>query len=145
MFGKPRTWEIARKEKISKVVRGRCKRSFGHREQRSPKSVLHHPNPLSHGCNPILHHCKGFFCSLGPNHLLHPLLTTFGRFSLSANFPGPWLPNPMSKIWKMKSSNLFEGLIIYSHALYMSSADDSVRFLQNPGEIAQIVGGQIAQ
>ena len=32
--------------------------SFGPREQRSPKSLLHHPNPLLHRCNPILHQCK---------------------------------------------------------------------------------------
>ena len=47
----------------------------------------------------------------------------------------------------MYSSNLFEGLILFTrmqHALYVLSADDSGRFLQNRTEVAQIVGGQNA-
>ena len=33
------------------------------------------------------------FCSLSPEELLHPLLTTFGDFPFSGYFPGLWLPN----------------------------------------------------
>ena len=33
----------------------------------------------------------------------------------------------------------------YSHALYILSADDSGRFLQNPREVTQIVRGQNEQ
>ena len=44
-LGKLRAWEIDRKGKFPKVLRGGCKRSFGPREQRSPKSLLHHPKP----------------------------------------------------------------------------------------------------
>ena len=64
---------------------------------------------LLHRCNPILHRCKrgfgwrkrllGDFCSLGPKDLLHPLLTNFGDFLFSGNFPGPWLPN-CSRFWR---------------------------------------------
>ena len=32
--------------------------SFEPRDQRSPESLLHHPNPLLHRCNPISHQCK---------------------------------------------------------------------------------------
>ena len=41
---------------------------------------------------------------------------------------------------------IFWGLwSFYSHALYILSANDSGWFLQNPKEVAQIVGGQNAQ
>ena len=63
----------------SKVVRGGCKRSFGPREQRSPKSRLHNPRPSLCRCKPILHRCKGLLL-LGSNDLLHPSLTTFWNF-----------------------------------------------------------------
>ena len=43
---------------FQKVVRRGCKRCFGPREQRSPKSLLHHPNPVLHRCNSLLHQCK---------------------------------------------------------------------------------------
>ena len=43
--GKLRAWEIDRKGEIPKVLRGGCKRSLGPGEQRSPKSLLHHPKP----------------------------------------------------------------------------------------------------
>ena len=68
--------------KFPKVLRGGCKRSFGPREQRSPKSLLHHPKLL------FLHRCQmgvlggglfGDLCSLRPKDLLHPPLSTFGR------------------------------------------------------------------
>ena len=75
------------------MLRGGCKRSFGPREQRSPKSLLHHPNPISHRCKSSFGWCKRLFgdlCSLGPD----PPLSTFGNFPFSVNFPGPWLPNP---------------------------------------------------
>ena len=36
---------LTEKGKFPKVLRGGCKRSFGPREQRSPKSLLHHPKP----------------------------------------------------------------------------------------------------
>ena len=44
--------------KVPKVVRRGCKRCFGPGEQRSPKSLLHHPNPVLHLCNSLLHQCK---------------------------------------------------------------------------------------
>ena len=44
--------------KVPKVVRRGCKRCSGPREQRSPKSLLHHQNPVLHRCNSLLHQCK---------------------------------------------------------------------------------------
>ena len=44
--------------KVPKVVRRGCKRCFGPKEQRSPKSLLHHQNPVLHRCNSLLHQCK---------------------------------------------------------------------------------------
>ena len=41
--------------KFPKVVTRWCKRSFGPREQRSRKGLLHLPKPVLHQCNPILH------------------------------------------------------------------------------------------
>ena len=89
--------KLTEKGEFPKVLRGGCKRSFGPREQRSPKGLLHR-------CNPILHRCKSSFggwckrpfgdlCSLGPKDLLHPPLSTFGNSPFSVNFPGPQLPN----------------------------------------------------
>ena len=60
-FGCCEPGNLPKKGKFPKVVRGGCKMSFwlfGPREQRSPKSLLHHPNPLLHRCNPISHQCK---------------------------------------------------------------------------------------
>ena len=50
------------------------------REQRSPKSLLHHPNPLLHRCNPISHQ-------------------RFRKLSFSGNFPGLQLPNAYALRW----------------------------------------------
>ena len=44
--------------KAPKVVRRGCKRCFGPRAQRSPKSLLHHLNPVLHRRNSLLHQCK---------------------------------------------------------------------------------------
>ena len=53
-----------------------------------------------HWCKQGLHRCKtgfgwckrllGDLCSLGPKHLLHPLLTTFGKFPFSGPLPEHW-------------------------------------------------------
>ena len=87
--------KLTEKGKLPKVLRGGCKRSFGPREQRSPKSLLHHPKLLLHRCKMGFGWCKRLFgdlCSLGPKDLLHPPLSTFGSFPFSVNFPGPRLP-----------------------------------------------------
>ena len=79
------------------MLRGGCKRSFGPREQRSLKSLLHRCNPILHRCKSSFGWCKRLFgdlCSLGPKDLLHPPLSTFGKFPFSVSFPGPQLPNP---------------------------------------------------
>ena len=47
--------KLPEKRKSPKVVRGGCKSSFRPREQKSPKSLLHHPNPLLHWCDMGLH------------------------------------------------------------------------------------------
>ena len=89
--------KLTEKGKFPKVLRGGCKRSFGPREQRSPKSLLRHPNLILHRCKSSFGWCKRLFgdlCSLGPKDLLHPPLSTFGNFPFSVNFPGLQLPNP---------------------------------------------------
>ena len=94
--------KLTEKGKFPKVLRGGCKRCFGPREQRSTKSLLHHPKLLLHRCKLGFGWCKRLFgdlCSLGPKHLLHPPLSTFGNFPFSVNFPGPQLPNPSPKFW----------------------------------------------
>ena len=48
----------AETSKVPKVVGRGCKRCFGRREHRSPKSLLHHPNPVLQRCNSLLHQCK---------------------------------------------------------------------------------------
>ena len=62
---------------VPKVVRRGCKKSFGPREQRSPKSLLHHLNPVLHRCNSLLHQCKRTLPP-GPKRPFAPLLTTLG-------------------------------------------------------------------
>ena len=87
--------KLTEKGKFPEVLRGGCKRSFGSREQGSPKSLLHHPKLLLHRCKMGFGWCKRLFgdlCSLGPKDLLHPPLSTFGNFPFSVNFPGPQLP-----------------------------------------------------
>ena len=79
-------WKLPEKGNSREVVRGGCKRSFGPREQRSPKSLLHHPKPLfCTGAAPFCTGARGLL--LAVTDLLRPLLTTLG------NVPGPWLPN----------------------------------------------------
>ena len=79
------------------MLRGGCKRSFGSREQRSPKSLLHHPKLLLHRCKmgfwvvqktfrrPLLPGSKRPFAP-SPKHF-------WGIFPFRSNFPGPQLPN----------------------------------------------------
>ena len=96
MLGSCGPGKLTENGKIPKVLRGGCKRSFGPREQRSPKSLLHHPKPLLHRCKMGFGWCKrlfGHLCFLGPKDLLHPPLSTFGIFPFSVNFSGPQLPN----------------------------------------------------
>ena len=98
-FGGHGPGKLPVKGKSPKVVRGGCKSSFGRREQRSPKSLLHHQKPFS---------VQEAYCALGPEDL-HPLLTTFGDFPFSGNFPGPWLPK----------SNYFSNPIFHADFLLM--------------------------
>ena len=67
-----------------KALRGGCKRSFEPREQRSPKSLLHHPRLLLHRCNPILHRCKSLCVVPGSKR--------------------PFAPSPFSVISQARSS-----------------------------------------
>ena len=62
---------------------------LGPREQMSPKSLLHHPNPFLHRCNPISHQCKRPLArgvqrrfAPSPNHFWK--LSLFGQFPRSA-------------------------------------------------------------
>ena len=89
--------KLTEKGRFPKVLRGGCKRSFGPREQRSPKSRAPPRTPFCTGVKWGSGWCKRLFgdlCSLGPKDLLHPPLSTFGNLPFSVNFPGPQLPNP---------------------------------------------------
>ena len=104
--------KLTEKGKFPKVLRGGCKRSFGPREQRSPKSLLYHPKLLLHRCKMGFGWCKRLFgdlCSLGPQDLLHPPLSTFGNFPFSVNFPGPQLP----KFWSILGGLKTQGTLPY--------------------------------
>ena len=84
---------------------------LGPREQRSPKSLLHHPNPCLHRCNPISHQCKRPLARGVQKDLLHPLLATFGNFHCDPSdhlqeSPGP----PGLKSQKSLKKSLFRGL-----------------------------------
>ena len=59
--------------------------------------------PVRNGVAPV----QEAFCSLGPQDLLHPLLTTFGDFLFSGSFPAPWLPKFFSLRSCRSSSVIF--------------------------------------
>ena len=81
--------------KLPKVVRRGCKRSFGPREQRSPKSLLHHLNPVLHRCNSLLHQCKRTLLpgskTFAPLRFLAPVAGTRSRKHCQgiSEFSGP--------------------------------------------------------
>ena len=83
--------------KVPKVDRTGCKRSLGPREQRSPKSLLHHLNPVLHRCNFFSCTSARGLCSLGPKGLLPPLLTTLGTFEVSG--PCSRHSGSQGKVW----------------------------------------------
>ena len=66
------------------------------------------PNSSCTGAKKGLHRCKtgfgwckrllGDLCSLAPKHLLHPLLTTFGKLPFSGSLPESWGRKYTSKI-----------------------------------------------
>ena len=123
-IGKLRAWEIDRKGKFPKVLRGRCKRFFGPREQRSPKSLLRQPKLLLHRCEMGLHRCKRLFgdlCSLGPKNLLHPPLSTFGNFPFRSISQAPSF-----QIQERKTTSLREtALSVAGSCGYLSSGGES--------------------
>ena len=82
-----RLGEGVENRKFPKVVTRGCKRCFGPREQRSPKGLLHLPKPVLHRATLFCTSARGFFCSLGPKDLLHPLVSTFGNFLFSTPSP----------------------------------------------------------
>ena len=85
--------------KVPKVVRRGCKRCFGPREQRSPKSLLHHQNPVLHRVQLSFAPVQEDFGALGPKHLLHPLLTTLGTFEVSGPCSRTFGSQPKMLFW----------------------------------------------
>ena len=65
------------------------------------------------------------------------------KFQASHPLRNLFVANRESRICKVRIS--LRVWSFYSHALHILSADNSGRFLQNPREVAQIVGGQNAQ
>ena len=79
--------------KSPKVVRRGCKRSFGAREQKSQKGLLHHQNLVLHQCNPAFHGCKRDLARLRPKAFCTLSQPLWGDFPKSDDLPGPQLPN----------------------------------------------------
>ena len=48
------------------------------------------PKPCFVPVQPFFAPVQDDFGTLGPKHLLHPLLTTFGKFPFSGPLPEPW-------------------------------------------------------
>ena len=67
------------------MVRTGRTRSVGCREQKFPKSLLHHPELVLHLCNPV----SKRFSLPGPERLLHPHPTTSEDFPFSGPRPEP--------------------------------------------------------
>ena len=81
------------------------------------KNLLHRCKIGLHRCKTGFGRCKrplGNLCSLGPKHLLHPLVTTFGMFQFST--PSPRRlglqseANPNSELRKRKRKQILEEL-----------------------------------
>ena len=86
----PRSWERDQKWKFPKSGQERVQKVFW---TQGAKVFLHWCKKGLHRCITGFGWCKrllGDLCSLGPKHLLHPLLTTFGKFPFSGPLPGPW-------------------------------------------------------
>ena len=86
-------WQRPDSGKPPKVVRRGCKRSFGAREQKSQKGLLHHQNLVLHRCNPAFHRCKRDLARLHPKAFCTLSQPLWGDFPESGDLPGPQLPN----------------------------------------------------
>ena len=83
-----RTWEIAGKgQNLQKWLGEGAKGLLGPREQRSPKSLLHHQKPSFAPVQPHFAPVQEASCALGPKDLFHPPLATFGDFPFFGPFP----------------------------------------------------------
>ena len=67
--------------------------SFGTREQKVSQESFSPPQPSFAPVQPHFAPVAEASCLRGPKDLLHPLLTTFGNFHFSGNFPGLQLLN----------------------------------------------------
>ena len=87
---------IARKGKVSKSGSARVQKVFltllGSGSKGLPR-VFCTTQTLFAPLQPHFAPVQEASCSRCPKDLLHPLLTTFGNFHFSGNFPGPQLPN----------------------------------------------------
>ena len=85
--------KLTEKGKFPKVLRGGRKRSFGPREQRSPKSLLHHPKPRFAPCKMgVLGGAKDFsetFAPWGSKRPLAPSPKHFWEFPFFGQCPRP--------------------------------------------------------
>ena len=70
-------------QKCPKWLGEGAKGVFAPRAPRSPKSLLHHLNPVLHRCNSLLHQCKRTLAPWVQKTFCTPLLTTLGTFEVS--------------------------------------------------------------
>ena len=88
LVGKLRTWEIARKGKISKSGLERVQQVFWIQVARSPKSLSWHSKPILHQVQPHFAPTQEAFCRLGLNDLFRSL-----RNGVRKNGVCNWCPN----------------------------------------------------
>ena len=93
--------------KVPKVVRRGCKRCFGPRGQRSPKSLLHHLNPVLHRCNSLLHQCKRTLLPRSKRPFAPSPIPTLGTFEVSGRVLFPFCPLCWPPLFLPFSGHLF--------------------------------------
>ena len=125
--------------KVPKVVRRGCKRCFGPREQRSPKSLLHHQNRVLHRCNSLLHQCKRTL-ALGAKKTLAPSPNHFWEFSI-------FKPSPRTFGSQCLSLNLLKWrfTILRSDNLHLKLWEKCLKHLEKLSQLTSPSGAYMVQ
>ena len=100
--------KLPQKGKVSKSGQGRVQKVFFDSFGPTQESFAP-PKPSFAPVQPYFAPMQEASCSQGPKDLLHPLLTTFGNFHFSGNFPGPQHPNSGPEIERKSKKESFWG------------------------------------